>query len=319
MAVFTKLSENDFNSILELYDIGDFNSAEGIAEGVENTNYKLNTSQATYILTVYERRVKAEDLPFFMSLQKKLNDATFPCPLPIANKKGEVIGKINGKNYTIVTFLKGKWSLDVGLEEIEQGARTLANFHNHTSSMKDLSRANSLGKKFWIETYAKIKDKAEERFPVLEQVVEKGFAAIEKIPANLPKAIIHADFFPDNVLFENKKVTGVIDFYMACNDNLAYDLAIMLNSWCFEKDNSFNPAKTKKLLETYSAIRPLTPLELENLPLMCIAGSIRFMCSRLHDYFIRDESAIVNIHDPVVYIERLKFHLDVKSYKEYGL
>lgn len=160
---------------------------------------------------------------------------------------------------------------------------------------------------------------AEEKFKGLKELVAKGFAEIEKIPSDLPKGIIHADLFPDNVLFENKKVSGVIDFYMACNDDLAYDLAIMLNSWCFEKDFSFNKTKAEKLLNIYNTIRPLQQNEFDNFRLLGIASSIRFMCSRLHDYFIRDDNAIVNVKDPAEYIEKLKFHLNVKSNKEYGL
>jgi homoserine kinase type II len=256
-----------------------------------------------------------------MDLQKRLNDMGFLCPKPIASKNGNLINSHSRKNYTIVSFLNGKWSLDVGLSEIEQGAKALAEFHNLTEKInkEGLSRDNSLGKKFWIDTYAKIRTQAEEKFTGLKEAANQGFSEMEKIPDNLPKAIIHADFFPDNVLFENKNVSGVIDFYMACTDNTAYDLAIMLNSWCFEKDFSFNKKKAEKLLNTYNSIRKLQQNELESFRLLGIAGSIRFMCSRLHDYFIRDESAIVNVKDPVEYIEKLKFHLSVRSYKEYGL
>ena len=319
MAVFTKLSEDDFKSILGNYDIGEYVNAEGIAEGVENTNYKLVTDKNSYILTVYEKRVRAEDLPFFMSLQKKLCDVSFPCPMPIANKNGKIINQISKKNYTIVTFLKGQWPREINLNHIKDGAAALAKFHNVTKNINDLGRENSLGKKFWIETYSKIKTQAEEKFNGLKEAAEKGFSEINKIPDNLPKGIIHADFFPDNVLFENEKVSGVIDFYMACNDNYAYDLAIMINSWCFEKDHSFNKNKMKALIETYNSIRKIENHELESLNLLCIAGSIRFLCSRLHDYFIRDENAIVNVKDPAEYLEKLKFHLTIKSYKDYGI
>jgi homoserine kinase type II len=321
VAVFTKLSENDFRSILTGYSIGDFVSAEGIAEGVENTNYKVTTSSNTYILTVYEKRVKSEDLPFFIGLQKKLNETGFPCPKPLSNNKNELIGKFGDKNYTIVSFVNGAWPKAIGADEITEAARALANFHNITKaiSASEFSRDNSLGKKFWIETYAKIKDKAEDKYTGLKELSEKAFAKIEKIPENLPKSIIHADYFPDNVLFDGGKVSGVIDFYMACNDAMVYDLAIMINSWCFEKDGSFNVSKSSKLIHTYNSVRPLTQEEIASLPLLCVAGCVRFMCSRLHDYFIRDENAVVNIHDPAEYIEKLRFNLQVKSYKEYGL
>ena len=321
MAVFTKLSENDFESILKNYAIGKFAGAEGIAEGVENTNYKLQTSSGNYIFTVYEKRVKAEDLPFFMNLQKKLNEAGFPCPMPLKNNSGEIISKFGDKNFTIVTFLKGKWPKTIGNNEVEQAGRSLAEFHKTSLnfSRNELYRPNAMSKNFWVETYSKVKTQAEEHFRDLKSAAEKGFKKVESWPDKIPSGVIHADYFPDNVLFDEGKVSGVIDFYMACNDLLAYDLAIALNSWCFEKDHAFNITKAKIMLKAYNEVRKLDDSELNNLPTLCIGASLRFLSTRLYDYFNRKQDAVVSVKDPREYLEKLKFHLQIKSHNEYGL
>lgn len=321
MAVFTKLSDADFKSIIANYDIGNFVSAAGIAEGVENTNYKLSTSKDDYIFTVYEKRVRSEDLPFFIGLQKKLNESGFSCPMPVSSKDGKLINKFQDKNFTIVSFLNGKWPKSLGNNEIAEAGKALGKLHSISSkfSKDELFRQNTMSRDFWIDTYSKVKADAEENFKGLAEAANKGFERVKEWPSDLPKGIIHADFFPDNVLFHNDKVSGVIDFYMACNDTLAYDLAITLNSWCFEKDNSFNATKAKILLKEYNDIRKLSEKELELLPLLCIGASLRFLSTRLYDYFNRKKDAVVNVKDPVEYLEKLKFHLQVKSHLEYGL
>lgn len=321
MAVFTKLSDADFTSILKDYDIGNFVSAEGIAEGVENTNYKLTTSKASYILTVYEKRVKATDLPFFMDLQKNLNEMGFPCPMPVANRKQELISRFGEKNFTIVTFLNGKWPKTIGNNEVKEAGRIMAELHKDSQkfSKTDLYRNNDMNKDFWIDTYSKIKDKAEEHFKELKPLTQKAFEIVEKWPSTLPSGVIHGDLFPDNVLFHQNKVSGVIDFYMACNDQFVYDIAIVLNAWCFEKDNSFNITKANILLRSYNEVRKLTEEELQSLPTLCVGASLRFLSTRLYDYFNRKADAVVNVKDPGEYIAKLKFHLQIRSHNEYGL
>lgn len=321
MAVFTKLSENDFISILENYNIGSYQSHAGIAEGVENTNFKLITSSGSYILTIYEKRVRPEDLPFFTKLQQKLNGEGFPCPMPIINNSGSLVSSFANKNFTIVTFLKGKWPTSISNNEVKQAGGILAELHKISQkfSAAEISRKNSMGKTFWLETYAKAKIEAEKKFKGLQQTCEKAFDLIKNWPESLPTGIIHADFFPDNVLFDNGTVSGVIDFYMSCNDILAYDLAIALNAWCFEKDYAFNITKANIMLDAYNKVRKLTVEELKYLPILCVGASLRFLSTRLYDYFNRDENAVVSVKSPNEYIEKLKFHLQVKSYKEYGL
>ncbi len=320
MAVFTKLSDSDFKAILSHYNIGDYKNSEGIAEGVENTNYKLETTKGNFILTVYEKRVKADDLPFFMNLQKKLNEIGFPCPMPIDNDEGKLISKIKDKNFTIVTFLKGKSPKTIGNDEVSEAGHILGFFHKLSSGFgRDIYRPNTMAKSFWIETYSKVKEKAESHFTDLKSATEKAFNLVNKWPDELPKGVIHADFFPDNVLYNQGKISGVIDFYMACNDLLSYDLAIALNSWCFEKDHAFNITKARLMLKAYNKTRKLSEEELENLPVLCIGASLRFLSTRLFDYFNQNQDALVKVKDPREYLEKLKFHLQVRSHTEYGL
>ncbi len=318
MAVFTKLEKEDFEQVLSLYDIGQLSSFEGINEGIENTNYILRTTQDNYIFTVYEKRVSASDLPFFMSLMENLNESNFPCPLPVHQKTGAIIGKIFSKNYTIVSMLKGKWPRTIGNNEVFKAGEALGKLHSSSSKFSYLTRKNSMGKDFWIETYSKVKDKAENHFDGLRENIKEAFEAINNWPDNLPSGIIHGDYFPDNVLFDNDNVSGVIDFYMSCNDFYAYDLAIALNSWCFERDFSFNITKAGLMLKGYNSQRNLSENELENLNILSVGACLRFLSTRLYDYFNQVEGANVNVKNPKEYLEKLKFHLQVKGHKEYG-
>lgn len=318
MAVFTKLEKENFEEVLKSYDIGEFVSFEGISEGIENTNYILRTTKDNFIFTVYEKRVSGADLPFFMELMEKLNGSNFPCPLPIHQKNGSIIGQIFGKNYTIVSMLRGKWPRTLSNNEALKAGETLGKLHSATSKMSSLSRNNSMGRDFWKETYLKVKDKTEAHFDDLEKAANSAFEIIKNWPENLPSGIIHADYFPDNVLFENDDVSGVIDFYMSCNDFYAYDLVIALNAWCFERDHSFNVTKAGLMLKGYNSQRKLSENELESLNVLAIGACLRFLSTRLYDYFNRVEGATVNVKNPKEYIEKLKFHLQVKGHKEYG-
>ena len=255
MAVFTKLGEDQFKSVCQSYNLGEFQSFSGIEEGVENTNYKLVTSEGKYILTIYEGRTSVEDLPFFMDLMERLNAENFSCPKPYKNKSGEVLGEIDGKKLSVVSFLDGSGIKKTGNQEAALAGAKLAEMHNITAriSPDEQYRKNHLAKDFWIKTLSSVQQKAESEFKELGLNIETGLKLIEnKWPENLPQAIIHADYFPDNVLYDRQsnQITGVIDFYMACNDLIAYDVAIALNAWCFERDNDFNITKAKKFLST---------------------------------------------------------------------
>lgn len=319
MAVFTQISDEEFSSILTQYDIGRFVTAEGISEGVENTNYRIFTDKDKFIFTVYEDRVDISDLPFFIQLQKKLFDSGFRCPNPIANSNGDIINSYKEKYFTIVSHIKGKWERSLSNNVVLKAGEALADMHVKTSSFKGLSRENSMGRDFWFETYDKVKEKSEDAFPELVQIVEKTRKILmDKWPKGLETGIIHADYFPDNVMFYDKEVSGVIDFYMSCNDVFIYDLAIALNAWCFEKDCSFNITKAKIFLSSYNKKRQLSNDELNNLPIICLGASMRFLSTRLYDYF-KESDGLVSKKDPKEYIEKLKFHLQVDSFSEYGI
>ena len=311
MAVFTNFSDDDFRIILANYDIGKFVEAKGIAEGIENTNYKLITSKNKFIFTIYEKRVNPQDLPFYMNLQKILNEMGFCCPQPISNAEGSFISKYKNKFFTIVSFLDGAWPKEITNNNIVEASRILAKLHLTTKNISEntLFRKNSLSKDYWVETYNKVKIQAEEKFVGLEILAKKGFEAVSKLPNNLPNGIIHGDFFPDNVLFSNDNVSGVIDFYMACNDDFIYDLAIALNAWCSDENKNYCQNKAKIFIEKYIEIRSLSEAELSSLKYYLVASSLRFMSSRLYDFFNIPEGAIVSQKDPKEYINKLDFHL----------
>jgi len=321
MAVFTKVSDSEFASLLKNYNIGEFKLSKGISEGVENTNYIIETTKNKFIFTIYEDRVDVKDLPFFLGLQKHLNASGFLCPKPVANKAGDIINHFKGKCFSIVSFIQGKWPKTITNNEVKKASDALAKLHNASTLLpSDLSRGNSMNKDFWLKTYESVKEKACLEYKELELIVDHAKEIINKSwPSHLPKGIIHADYFPDNVMFNNDKVSGVIDFYMACEDIFAYDLAIALNAWCFEKDDAFNVTKAKIFLNNYNNERNLSNEELEMLPTLCIGASLRFLSTRLYDKFKDSEGATVTAKDPKEYIEKLKFHLQVSSFSDYGI
>lgn len=320
MAVFTNLSDNDFREVLKNYDIGVYAGAKGILDGIENTNYILTTDRNKYIFTIYENRTNISDLPFFLGLTEELNKNNFRCPVPVRNKNGELTGKFKDKNFAIISFLEGRNIKFPTLDEIKKAAAKLAQLHNCSLNIKDLYRQNSLGRDFWLATYSKVKDQAEKEFPELKDLAARAFDMLKnKWPEELDKGIIHGDYFPDNVMFkENGDISGVIDFYMACNDILAYDLAIMINAWCFEKDFSYNKEKAKILFENYNSVRKVSDNEIKSLNTLLVGSSIRFLVTRLYDYFNRRQDAEVTVKDPREYISKLKLHLSITDPKEYG-
>lgn len=323
MAVYTKLSDADFNNILQNFNIGTFVSAKGIAEGVENTNYLVVTTQNKYILTVYEERVKESDLPFFVELMAKLSEQGIPCPQPILDNNNQAILKYNGKLLTIVSFLSGKSPNSIKNTHIEELGKYLAKIHNASDIIK-LKRENALSIDFWQSSIENLNQKADDAFTGITNKIKSTFATIKQSwPQNLPAGVIHADLFPDNVFFEENKnsenLSAILDFYMACNDYFAYDIAIVLNAWCFEQDYSFNITKASKLLSAYNAVRIISEEEKQALPILCAGAALRFLLTRLHAYLNQVEGAVVKVKNPVEYLKKMEFHLHVKSYSEYGL
>lgn len=319
MAVYTDVSEGELGAFLESYAIGQLLSYKGIAEGTENSNFLLHTSSGAYILTLYERRVDKNDLPFFLGLMEHLAKKGISCPLPVRRNDGEVIGTLAGRSAVIITFLEGMWMRRPTAIHCREVGKALAGLHLAGADFQ-LSRANALDMAGWRKLWDGARERADEVERGLVAEVDAEFADFERNwPKDLPAGIIHADLFPDNVFFLGEKLSGLIDFYFACNDFYAYDVATCLNAWCFEKDNSFNLTKGRALLAGYQEARALTGAERQALPLLARGSALRFMLTRLYDWLTIPDGALIQKRDPVEFIRRMRFHRQIGSASEYGL
>jgi homoserine kinase type II len=319
MAVYTDVSEGELEAFLGDYAVGELLSYKGIAEGSENSNYLLHTSTGAYILTLYERRVERQDLPFFLGLMDHLAKKGVVCPLPVHRKDGTIIGEVAGRAAALITFLEGMWMRRPTAAQCREVGKALAAMHLAGADFP-LSRRNALQIDGWRKLWAGSRERADEDEPGLVAEVDRDFAELARDwPAELPAGVIHADLFPDNVFFLGDKLSGLIDFYFACNDFYAYDLATCLNAWCFEKDHSYNLTKSTALLAGYRSVRPLTPAEVEALPLLARGSALRFMLTRLYDWLTIPDGALVQKRDPLEFVRRLRFHRQIKSAAEYGL
>jgi homoserine kinase type II len=319
MAVYTDISEGELSAFLSGYAIGKLLSYKGIAEGVENSNFLLHTSSGAYILTLYEKRVNRDDLPFFVGLMQHLNGKGINCPLPVQRNDGHIIGELAGRPAAIVTFLEGVWMRRPTVEQCREVGKALAAMH---LAGQDFSgrRPNGLSVAAWRPLWNKARARADEVESGLAFEVEEDLVALERDwPVDLPQGVIHADLFPDNVFFLDRSLSGLIDFYFACTDMLAYDLAICLNAWCFEKDNSYNHAKGAALLSSYTAVRAISAAEADALPVLAHGASLRFMLTRLYDWLNTPAGSLVVKKDPLEYLRRMRFHRHVRSASEYGL
>ncbi len=318
MAVYTEVTDDDLEQFLAGYDAGELLSYKGIAEGVENTNYILHTTKGPFILTLYERRVARGDLPFFLGLMEHLAARGVSCPTPVRNSQGEYLAELAGRAAALVTFLEGFWPRRPQVAHCLEVGRALAQLHLAGQGFA-LSRPNALGPAGWRPLYERFAKQADKVAKGLGAVIEDELALHEKSwPRALPQGIIHADLFPDNVFFIGEKLSGLIDFYFACNDSLAYDVAICLNAWCFEQDFSFNVTKGRALLKGYREVRPLKPEERDALPVLARGAALRFLLTRSHDWLNTPKNAIVKPHDPLAYLRRLRFHQGVTSVRDYG-
>jgi homoserine kinase type II len=319
MAVYTDVSDDELTVFLEPYAMGPLTSFKGIAEGVENTNYLVHTEAGRYILTLYEKRVAREDLPYFLGLMEHLSSKGISCPLPVRDGKGHMLNELAGRPAALITFLDGISVRRPGIEHCGGLGQALAKFHLAGADFS-MQRPNTLSLAGWTSLFAAIEPNADEVIPGLAAEIEKELAYLSTHwPTGLPSGVIHADLFPDNVFFLGDQLSGLIDFYFACNDLLAYDIAICLNAWCFETDASFNVTKARALLQAYEAERRLTPEELKTLPLLARGAALRFLLTRSYDWLNTDENALVKFKDPNEYLRKLRFHRRVKSYGEYGL
>jgi homoserine kinase type II len=319
MAVYTDVPDDELRLFVADYDIGEVVSCKGIAEGVENSNYMLRTTAGTFFLTLYEKRVDPADLPFFMALMEHLAEHGIACPMPIKGRDGVALRRLCGRPAAIVTFLDGMSPRRIQPYHCAGLGSTLARLHLAGADFA-LRRPNDLSIAGWRSLFEACRSRAHElRKGLAEEVAQELDALGRSWPTQLPEGVIHADLFPDNIFFRGEQVSGVIDFYFACTDFLAYDLAICLNAWCFESDGSFNVTKARLMLAGYQALRPLTAAEFGALPLLARGGALRFLLTRLYDWLNHPPGAFVRPKDPLEYLQKLRFHRAVASPRAYGL
>ncbi len=319
MAVYTQVADDELAAFLGAYDIGAPVAYKGIAEGVENSNYFLQTERGSFILTLYERRVDPADLPFFLGLMDHLAARDIACPTPIHARDGEALRTLSGRPAAIISFLQGVSPRRVDIRHCAPLGGALAGMHLAADGFA-MSRPNALSLAGWRPLFDRCGPRAHEVQNGLAGEIEQELEFLEENwPSGLPTGVIHADLFPDNVFFLGDRVSGLIDFYFACNDYFAYDLAICINAWCFEKDGSFNVTKARHMLNAYRAVRPFSAAELAAIPVLLRGGALRFLLTRLHDWLFHPEGALVTPHNPLEYHRKLRFHQGVKRPGELGL
>lgn len=319
MAVYTEVSDEALAAFLADYDIGSVIAFRGIAEGVENSNFSLRTSTGDYILTLYEKRVDPADLPWFLGLMEHLAKRGITCPLPVHGRDGAALRVLCGRHAAITTFLPGVWPRRVRLEHCGPVGAALAALHLAGRDYAP-TRHNALGPSGWRPLFERAHGRADEVAPGLAAELDAALDAILAAwPDALPVGHIHADLFPDNVFFLDGKLSGLIDFYFAATDLLAYDVAVCLNAWCFESDFAFNVTKARAMLSAYQATRPLSAAERGALPVLCQGAAIRFLLTRLYDWVNTPPGAMVTRKDPLEYLRRLRFHLQARDEHAYGL
>ena len=319
MAVYTQVADDELAAFLGAYDIGALVSYKGIAEGVENSNYFLQTDRGSYILTLYEKRVDPADLPFFLGLMDHLAARDIVCPTPIHARDGEALRTLAGRPAAIISFLQGVSPRRVDIRHCAPLGRALAEMHLAADGF-GMARPNALSLSGWRPLFDRCGPRAHEVQNGLAGEIEQELEFLEENwPQDLPTGVIHADLFPDNVFFLDDRVSGVIDFYFACNDSFAYDLAICINAWCFEKDGSFNVTKARHILNAYRSVRPFSAAELAAIPVLLRGGALRFLLTRLHDWLHHPEGAMVTPHNPLEYHRKLRFHQGVTRPGELGL
>jgi homoserine kinase type II len=319
MAVYTDVADDELRAFIALYDIGEVLSCKGIAEGVENSNFLVTTERGNFILTLYEKRVSPEDLPFFIALMEHLAHHGVACPTPVKARDGFALRELCGRPAAVVTFLAGMWPRRIQPFHCAGVGAALAILHRAGASF-GITRANDLSVTGWRSLFEACSDRAAEVQPGLATELEAELALLESAwPRDLPTGVIHADLFPDNVFFRGHDVSGLIDFYFACTDFFAYDLAICLNAWCFEADGSLNVTKARLLLDGYRRARPLAAAELAALPILARGSALRFLLTRLFDWLNQPAGALVRPKDPLEYLRRLRFHRGITSPAGYGL
>ncbi len=313
MAVYTEVSDEALRAFLTEYDIGELLAFRGIAEGVENSNYALKTSAGDFVLTLYEKRVDPKELPWFLGLMRHLVAHGLSAPEPVAGRDGQALRELASRPAAICTFLSGVWPRRIRPEHCGPLGAALAGLHLAGGGFSAI-RANGLGSASWAPLLERCR--ADGESVQLGLIAELDAALLDILAAwpvsgALPVGQIHADLFPDNVFFLEEagvpRVSGVIDFYFACTDLLAFDVAVCLNAWCFEADRSFNVTKARAILREYTALRPMSQAELAALPLLCRGAALRFLLTRLFDWVNTPPGAMVTRKDPLEYLHKLRF------------
>lgn len=319
MAVYTEVPDDELARFVASYGLGALHSCKGIAEGVENTNYLIDTERGRFILTLYEKRVNADDLPFFLGLMEHLSARRLNCPLPLHDLEGRSLRQLAGRPAALVTYLDGMSVRRPEARHCQAVGGKLAHLHRAGEGFA-IRRENALGLGGWRPLYERFRDRADAVAPGLSDTIARELDILERDwPRGLPAGVIHADLFPDNVFFLGDEPSGIIDFYFACNDAFAYDLSICLNAWCFEPDGSFNLTKARNLVRGYAGERALTAAEADALPLLARGSALRFLLTRAYDWLNTPAGALVKPHDPKEYLRKLRFHQTVTSAREYGL
>ena len=318
MAVYTEVTDEDLRAFMSRYDLGEVVTFKGIAEGVENSNFFVRTTRSPLILTVYEKRVREADLPFFLGLMEHLAGRGITCPLPVRTRDGAALGHLAGRPAVLVTFLDGIAVKRPSAGHCRAVGAALARLHEAGRDFP-MRRENALSISGWPPLFAAAEAEADRVSPGLAERIRAELAHLgPRWPEDLPSGIIHADLFTDNVFFLGEDLSGVIDFYFACTDSYAYDLAICLNAWCFEPDGSFNGTKGRAMLAGYGSVRRLEPAEVEGLPILARGSALRFLLTRLVDWLHVPAGALVRPKDPLEYDRKLAFHRRVASAREYG-
>lgn len=318
MAVYTDVTEDELARFIAHYDIGELLSYKGIAEGVENSNFLVHASAGHFILTLYEKRVAEGDLPFFLGLMEHLAARGLNCPQPVKNKQGGMLGRVAGKPAAIVTFLDGMWIRRPTAGHCAAVGEALARLHLAGADFA-IKRPNALSVEGWRPLFEHAGPHGDSVRPGLCNEIVGELDVLEQAwPRGLPQGVIHADLFPDNVFFLSDRLSGLIDFYFACTDTLAYDVAICLNAWCFEADHSYNVTKGRALLKAYGKVRAFSAAERDALPMLARGAAMRFLLTRLVDWLAVPEGALVKPKDPTEYFRKLRFHQSVKSASDYG-
>lgn len=312
MAVYTHITEEMLRDFLAQYNLGDLQSFEGIAQGVSNSNYHVFTDRGRYILTIFEEnRTRRDDLPYLFAYAGHLASHGIPCPQAYLDQTRDAVKTLGGKPAALINFLPGK---DVPRDQttaahcLEMGAFT-ARMHRAVDDFP-LTRESDLGQGVWRASFERMRDAIPDYDADLLGFLEGEIDYLaQHWPSDLPSGAVHTDLFPDNIFFDQGKISAMIDMYFACHDLFAYDLAIVINAWCFDAQRNFDSGKFEALMQGYQQERPLSAAERASLQIMLRGACMRFLLTRLEEYLAYDpETMTMTPHDPQEYVHRLKFH-----------